>query len=330
DTFITSGPSGTINTTTATFTFTASEAGSTFLCQLDGGGFAPCTSPKSYIGLTAGPHTFRVKARDQAGNEDPTPAERSFTVSLGNQPPILNSIGNKTVQLGNTLAFTVAATDPEGGFVSFAVTPLPLPAHAAFNAQSGEFVFTPDATQVGTFTLAFLASDGVASSSETITLIVTGAQPGGVTALTGRVDDTSRNPVPNVTVALKGTILSTITDAQGQFTLTGIPATQVGRQQVVVTGFAQGYANLVAPVDLIANVTTQLPSPLTLPPIDTGTAVTVNPNVPTVVQSARLNVSVTIPPHTAKNGDGTDYTGVLTISPVPEYGRPESRPVLAW
>jgi len=86
DTTITSGPSGPLPSTTATFEFRATEAGSSFLCELDGRGFAACTSPKSYTGLTPDLHTFRVKARDQAGNEDPTPAERSFTPDTPDRP----------------------------------------------------------------------------------------------------------------------------------------------------------------------------------------------------------------------------------------------------
>ena len=39
-----------------------------------------CTSPATFSGLAAGPHTFAVRAVDAAGNADPTPAIRSFTV----------------------------------------------------------------------------------------------------------------------------------------------------------------------------------------------------------------------------------------------------------
>ena len=36
---------------------------------------------KSYSNLANGNYTFHVKARDQAGNEDTTPATRTFTVT---------------------------------------------------------------------------------------------------------------------------------------------------------------------------------------------------------------------------------------------------------
>ena len=47
--------------------------------------FAPCTSPQPYSSLADGAHTFEVRATDAAGNTDPTPASRSFTVDTA--PP---------------------------------------------------------------------------------------------------------------------------------------------------------------------------------------------------------------------------------------------------
>ena len=79
-TTITSGPTGTIATSNATFAFTSSEAGSTFQCRLDSAAWSGCSSPKTYSGLADGAHSFYVRATDQAGNADPTPASRSFTV----------------------------------------------------------------------------------------------------------------------------------------------------------------------------------------------------------------------------------------------------------
>lgn len=80
DTTITAGPSGSVNTASASFSFTATEAGSTFACSLDGAAFSSCTSPKAYSGLTNGSHTFQVRATDAIGNTDSTPASRSWTI----------------------------------------------------------------------------------------------------------------------------------------------------------------------------------------------------------------------------------------------------------
>jgi hypothetical protein len=76
-----SGPSGTISDPTSSFTYTASEAGSSFECSLDGLGFSGCpdggyTTPA----LADGPHSLAVRAVDAAGNTDPTPAAREFNV----------------------------------------------------------------------------------------------------------------------------------------------------------------------------------------------------------------------------------------------------------
>jgi hypothetical protein len=67
----------------ARLTFSASEAGARFECQLDGGGFHACASPAEYAGLAVGLHTFAVRATDLAGNVDPTPALRTFSVTTG-------------------------------------------------------------------------------------------------------------------------------------------------------------------------------------------------------------------------------------------------------
>jgi hypothetical protein len=80
DTTITSGPSGTVSSTTASFAFSSNESNATFECKLDDGAFESCTSPKEYNGLSDGSHTFYVKATDAAGNTDASPASRTWTV----------------------------------------------------------------------------------------------------------------------------------------------------------------------------------------------------------------------------------------------------------
>jgi hypothetical protein len=73
----------TVDRDTATFTLAASEGGSHFECRVDAAAFAACASPARYAGLTNGTHTFSARAIDAAGNLDPSPASRSFTITQG-------------------------------------------------------------------------------------------------------------------------------------------------------------------------------------------------------------------------------------------------------
>jgi sugar lactone lactonase YvrE len=91
-TAITDGPSGTVRSATASLVFSADEP-ATFSCRLDGGAAEPCTSPLTYSGLADGPHHFEVTATDTAGNVDPTPATRDWTVDTSSpEPPALDTI----------------------------------------------------------------------------------------------------------------------------------------------------------------------------------------------------------------------------------------------
>ncbi len=80
DTTIDSSPPDSTPSSTATFSFSSDESPATFECSLDNGAFSDCDSPHSYSSLPPGAHTFRVQATDSAGNTDPTPAEREWTV----------------------------------------------------------------------------------------------------------------------------------------------------------------------------------------------------------------------------------------------------------
>jgi hypothetical protein len=66
----------------ATFTFSASENLVTFECRLDGGVFAPCSSPASYQGLGEGTHVFSVRAVDAAGNVEAAPPAAAWLVAF--------------------------------------------------------------------------------------------------------------------------------------------------------------------------------------------------------------------------------------------------------
>ena len=81
ETTITSGPSGTVASRSATFAYSANEA-ATFTYSLDGGATATGAGPVTFSGLAQGAHSFSVFATDTAGNADATPATRTWTVQL--------------------------------------------------------------------------------------------------------------------------------------------------------------------------------------------------------------------------------------------------------
>jgi hypothetical protein len=83
NTTIVSGPSGTVKSRDAKFTFSSTEpSNATFQTRLDGGIWESngTATSKTYTNLANGTHTFEVKATDAAGNTDPTSASRSWKV----------------------------------------------------------------------------------------------------------------------------------------------------------------------------------------------------------------------------------------------------------
>ena len=79
ETILTTAPAGGIaKALVVPFAFGSSEAGSSFLCSMDGAAYAACSTPTSAT-VTSGAHTFRVVARDAAGNVDASPASATFT-----------------------------------------------------------------------------------------------------------------------------------------------------------------------------------------------------------------------------------------------------------
>ena len=80
ETTITGSPLSVTTNPDAIFSFTSSKESSTFECDLDGGGFGPCTSLESYYGLDEGSHTFQVRATDSFGVSDPTPATYAWII----------------------------------------------------------------------------------------------------------------------------------------------------------------------------------------------------------------------------------------------------------
>jgi large repetitive protein len=100
ETTIVTGPASPTSDTTATLTFTSSEAGSTFACSLDGAAYTACTSPREYTGLSVGSHEVRVAATDTAGNLDTSAAVHTWTIEEEAPPPPVCTSGPITLGSG--------------------------------------------------------------------------------------------------------------------------------------------------------------------------------------------------------------------------------------
>jgi len=103
----------------------------------------------------------------------PLSASEAITITVGNvnRPPLLNSIGPKSVAEGDLLTFTISATDPDGDPLTYEASNLPT--GAQFDKATRAFTWTPAYGQAGSYPNIILSvTDGSASASEAITITV--------------------------------------------------------------------------------------------------------------------------------------------------------------
>ena len=81
---------------TASFAFDSPRPSAQFQCRLDGGDFSPCASPQEFGNLPEGTHTFEVRAFDQYGNVDGSPAVYTWTVDVTAPGPQISNAGGET------------------------------------------------------------------------------------------------------------------------------------------------------------------------------------------------------------------------------------------
>jgi CARDB len=106
---ITAAPPAATTDTDASFSFSASENGSSFACSLDGGAFSGCSSPASYNQLAVGGHTFEVNATDAAGNTGAA-AKSSWTVQPLLPDLVVSELTKSSVTVTNVGNATAGAS----------------------------------------------------------------------------------------------------------------------------------------------------------------------------------------------------------------------------
>jgi PKD repeat protein len=118
----------------------------------------------------AGSYTLTVEVSDGHGGSDSKTA--SITVNNVNRAPVLNPIGDKTVDEHAPLTFTATATDPDIPADTLTFSLVGAPTGATINPSSGAFTWTPGFDQAGSHPVTFTISDGSLIDTEEITITV--------------------------------------------------------------------------------------------------------------------------------------------------------------
>lgn len=112
DTTITSAPSGTIRSRSATFAFTSSPTAASYQCSMDGAAWSACSSPTTYDGLVTGAaHTFRVRGVSAEDLVDSSPAQASFTVDQAADLAVEMTATPTKVKRGATVTYAVVVSN---------------------------------------------------------------------------------------------------------------------------------------------------------------------------------------------------------------------------
>jgi PKD repeat protein len=135
------------------------------------------TSPfdANHTYAAVGSYTVVVTVTDKDGDSGTGSTTIEVTQTpVPNTPPVLDAIGDQTVDEGSELSFTATASDADGDPLTFSL--VDEPAGATIDATTGVFSWTPpDGPASATFTV--VVSDGEDSDQETITVTVLNVAP---------------------------------------------------------------------------------------------------------------------------------------------------------
>jgi Putative Ig domain/FlgD Ig-like domain len=134
-----------------------------------------------------GPGTYAVTIRVTDNGDPPCSVEETISITVNETPPtntcpVLNPIGNQTVDEGTLLTFVASASDPDISTILTWSLGAGAPAGAAIDASNGTFTWTPTEDQgPGVYSITITVTDnGVPPCSDSETFVVTVNEvPGG-------------------------------------------------------------------------------------------------------------------------------------------------------
>ncbi len=167
------------------------------------------TSPHGWVNIS-------VWAYNSSAAGSLSPGSVSRNTRIPNNPPIQNTIGNKSVNGGQLLTFTVSATDADNDVITYGTNAT----KGTFNTATGEFSWTSGYGDAGVYVWYFNSSDsygGVASETIAVTvnnvpLSITNSLPASDPATTAGTAQTFAvylNRTANVTWYINGSAVQT-------------------------------------------------------------------------------------------------------------------------
>jgi PKD repeat protein len=120
---------------------------------------------------TAGIYSVTFKATDTGDLSDEETIKITVNAPIQNTPPVLTNPGDRSVNEGSALQITLAASDKEGGSLTYSFTSTKTLPGASISGNT--FIWTPSSGTAGTYLVKFKATDiGSLSDEETITITV--------------------------------------------------------------------------------------------------------------------------------------------------------------
>ncbi|WP_109831263.1 putative Ig domain-containing protein [Reichenbachiella versicolor] len=124
----------------------------------------------------SGDFVITWQSKNQDGFDQGIYAQR-FSES---KAPVLQTISNQTITEESTLLFTIKATDEDSDVLTFSLDSESTALGMTVNASTGEFKWTPNNTQSGSYNVKVTVDDGRLSDSQVFKIVVSDNMPTGL------------------------------------------------------------------------------------------------------------------------------------------------------
>ncbi|MHB8953754.1 MAG: FG-GAP-like repeat-containing protein [Pirellulaceae bacterium] len=262
-------------------------------------------------------------------------------VGIPNRAPTLAPIPTQTVMPGGHRAIPLVVTDPDSDAVTYSVREATGTGHLPtghLQSGTGSLVFMPASSDLGTYQIEVLVSDGALTTSREFTLNVV-ADPITTTRVSGRVLNVDETPIAGMIVEIGG--VQTLTQSDGSFLL-DLGTGPIASDTIKIRG--ETYSDPGRPGVRYPFIAEKLPfmfqrevypgfnndlvRPIYLPPLNAGTPVdpTADTTIEATLREGHAPVEVFVAAGSLFTQQGAPFSGNLSITEVPVHLTPAALP----